>query len=213
MSTETIPNDNGATPSGTASAEPLERKKNGFIRRLFSHLVVAAIAVAGAAAYFHWTGMMSSIEGYVCSEDMLGRYAATPDKGKAMTGESAVPQAPAVQSSGLMAPDSLQYSPADPFEAAWLDARRAYWDDGARAVGAYRSLIAKRPHVPGPYGELGNVYFQAGDNENAAGQYYLAGKRYLAEGNLSRVGDIVAILEQIDPARAVRLSQILNGGG
>ncbi len=58
----------------TKSKTDRPRRKRGIMRSFFSHIIVAALAVAGVGGYFHWEDLLSQAGGRVCAYEVLGRY-------------------------------------------------------------------------------------------------------------------------------------------
>jgi len=91
-------------------------------------------------------------------------------------------------------------------------ARRAYWSDNAPlAIRHYEALIAAYPNEPDFFGELGNIYYQQGEQERAGQAYYQAALLLLRRGNRERAEDLADLLRSTAPGYAEELSKHLQG--
>ncbi len=98
----------------TKSITDRPRRKRGIMRSFFSHIIVAALAVAGVGGYFHWEDLLSQAGGRVCAYEVLGRYGSSQPGDKPMVlpalqekaGETVQPkQVPASEQSSEMKVD------------------------------------------------------------------------------------------------------------
>lgn len=203
--------------------EQKPRKRRGFFSQLFSHLMVALIAVIGVATYMHWNDILNYTGSRVCSYDMLGKYASQPVK---------VPPAgmskPADEKTQSKAPPKPQDPPQDPpkakdseqtdvtaktvpapqetsFNDSLEAARKLFWAEDPSTPQAYEKLIAKNPENADLQAELGNVYFKFGKTDQAAKQYSSAGVIFSKLKNTEKVSEMVKILEKIAPEEAEKL--------
>lgn len=91
-------------------------------------------------------------------------------------------------------------------------ARRAYWNhDLPLAIRHYQALIQAFPNDPDYFGEVGNIYFEQGRNEQAAQAYYEAALLLLARGQRTRAGEMVELLQKTSPSHAESLLERLQG--
>jgi tetratricopeptide (TPR) repeat protein len=93
-------------------------------------------------------------------------------------------------------------------------AREAYWKgDSLRAIERYRSLIDRFPNDVEVHGELGNILFEQGRNEEAAIEYKAAIAQLIRSGERARAEDILRVLRAYDPVSAVSIERELAPGG
>jgi tetratricopeptide (TPR) repeat protein len=90
-------------------------------------------------------------------------------------------------------------------------ARQAFWErDIEQAEKHYKALSALQADNPDPYGELGNVYYSAGQWDKAADAYYQAGERLIQRGQYRRTMHLVSVLRGLNTERATALNNLLN---
>lgn len=79
---ETSQESSKGTSQQAAQTSPQSKppKRRGFFSQLFSHLMVALIAVIAVAGYMHWSDVLKYTGSRVCSYDMLGKYASQSPK-------------------------------------------------------------------------------------------------------------------------------------
>ncbi len=70
------------------------------MRSFFSHIIVAALAVAGVGGYFHWEDILSQTGGRICAYEVLGKYGSSQPGSKPM----ALPAATQTGDSGTSTP-------------------------------------------------------------------------------------------------------------
>lgn len=101
--------------------------------------------------------------------------------------------------------------PAAPAGPADLTLARAAYARGdiAAAIAAYQAAAAGHPDDSAPLGELGNVYFTAGQTENAARAWTAAGLVLVAQGDSARARALVPAIRPYDPTMAARLEASL----
>lgn len=91
-----------------------------------------------------------------------------------------------------------------------MEARRAYWNGDIRAaVKGYQRLIDAFPDQPDYFGELGNVYYEQGAQQLAAGFYYDSARLLLERGERSRAEALADVLGKMDADAAQQLRQAL----
>lgn len=216
------------TPKVTkqATSEPKPRKRRGFFSQLFSHLMVATIAVIAVAAYMHWRDVLQYTGARVCSYNVLGKYASQPpkvppidltkpakEKPKQST-QSPVEKAPAKDKPQDKSQDKPATTPvkapvkAQNFDDALEAARKLFWTKDPATAPAYEKLITKNPDNADLQAELGNVYFKLEKKDQATSQFFKAGKLYAKQKNPAKVAEMVKILEKLAPEKAKELSAI-----
>ena len=90
-------------------------------------------------------------------------------------------------------------------------AREAYWQrDIENAEKNYRALIDLQAENPDPYGELGNVFYSAGQWDKAAEAYYEAGVRLIKLEQYGQTMHLVSVLRGLNAERAGQLDKSLR---
>ncbi|HRY06776.1 MAG TPA: hypothetical protein P5114_06615 [Hyphomicrobiaceae bacterium] len=87
----------------------------------------------------------------------------------------------------------------------WAAAREAFAKGKPEAVSAYLNLAKRFPDVPELTGELGNIYFQQGNMEAAASQYYETAQRLMRLGQPGPAACLVNVLRNLDADKAKTL--------
>jgi len=87
----------------------------------------------------------------------------------------------------------------------WAAAREAFAKGKPEAVSAYLNLAKRFPDVPELTGELGNIYFQQGNMEAAASQYYETAQRLMRLGQPGPAACLVNVLRNLDADKAKAL--------
>lgn len=134
---------------------------------------------------------------------------------------SGVPAAPAAPAaSGLQVPAAPGAAVPAPQAAATqsgagserhFEARRTYWDgEASAAIALYKELLKADPDNLELNGELGNIYYMAGNHQKAAQYYRKAGETALKERNKPQLQQLVSILRPLDAAGAGKLEQGLE---
>jgi hypothetical protein len=202
------------------------RRKRGIMRSFFSHIIFAALAVVAVGGYFHWEEILSKVGGRVCAYDTLGRYGSSTKPvvlGNGQKAENTVAQAVGDNNANSDAEkktvnesqgSEAKAAPEKSMQEAWMDARRVYQDgDKNGAITTYLALIEKYPNQADFKGELGNIYAEAGQQKQAAVQFYDAGVIWIKFGKTQRVKDIIKLLRQLDPAKSESLRLALEKAG
>jgi tetratricopeptide (TPR) repeat protein len=90
-------------------------------------------------------------------------------------------------------------------------AREAFWRrDIESAEKNYRALIDLQAENPDPYGELGNVFYSAGQWDKAAEAYYEAGVRLIKLEQYGQTMHLVSVLRGLNADRAGKLDKSLR---
>ncbi len=111
-------------------------------------------------------------------------------------------------------PAAPSAAPASQNNELIQEARQAYWSgDHNKAIERYRALIDRDPANPDYYGELGNLYYGAGEWEAASEAYLEAGKRLLGAGRDDQAGHLLRILRGLDPKKAAALEKHMAAAG
>ena len=91
-------------------------------------------------------------------------------------------------------------------------ARRAYWNhDIPLAIQHYQALAQAYPNDPDVFGEMGNIYYEQGEYEQAGRAYYEAGLLLLRRGQHTRARELAGLIEKTAPKYAQDLLERLQG--
>lgn len=78
------------------------------------------------------------------------------------------------------------------------------------SISKYKELIELENHEADFHGELGNVYYGAGNWSMAGKAYYEAAIRLMDKGDLSQVSYLQRVLQGLDKDRAYKLAQLMS---
>jgi hypothetical protein len=93
-------------------------------------------------------------------------------------------------------------------------ARRAAWGGQTdAAIAAYQQLIISQPQSADAHGELGNVYFQAKRQADAAVEYEKAALLLVDQGDQTRIWQLLQALRGLDAVRARGVEEKLLARG
>ena len=209
-------------------AESKPPRRRGFFSSLFSHLMVALIAVIAVSAYMHWTDILKYTGTRVCAYDMLGQYAGQPAKvppvelkkpateqskeqpkeltkqqssNKTIHQKAPAEEKPQADTSSQAKVTSTQQE----FEQARDAARKLFWTEDKSAVSAYEKLIVAYPDNAGLRAELGNVYYKNDKTPQAVDSYLAAAKMFTEAKNTARRDEMIKILQKLAPEKAAEL--------
>ncbi|PID50111.1 MAG: hypothetical protein CR991_03210 [Proteobacteria bacterium] len=91
-----------------------------------------------------------------------------------------------------------------------LAAREAYWsDEFDRSVGFYQSLLKLDDH-PAYKGELANVYWKQGKNQEAVDLYAEIAGWMAEQGRMAELMGIKVYADSVDPEKAAQIGQYLK---
>lgn len=205
-----------AEPKSQPKSARKPQRRRGFFSQLFSHLMVAAIAVIAVSAYMHWTDILKYTGTRVCAYDMLGQYASQPAKVPPVDLKKPAPpapkqstkqQTPAAQKPQANTSPAIKSTPAaQNLKQARNAARKLFWTESATALTAYEKLVAEHPDNAGLRVELGHVYYKTGNNQQAVEAYLKAGKQFVAQKNTERTDEMIKTLEKLAPEKARELA-------
>ncbi len=104
-------------------------------------------------------------------------------------------------------PGVQQASGEPPMQAA----REAFWQhDFTAAEDYYLQLAKQEPGNPDAYGELGNLYYQQGQWQQAADAYSKAAQRLLDQGDTYTAQHLLRVLWNLDQDQARQLEAMLK---
>ncbi len=192
--------------------EPKPRRRRGFFSLLFSHLMVALIAVIAVSAYMHWTDILKYTGSRVCAYDVLGQYGTQPvkvppvdlkksttKKSEEKTESQKTPAEEKPQADTSSTPENVLKRPG--FKSALQAARKLFWAQDPSALAAYEKLVAENPENADLRAELGNAYFKMGKKDKAAQTYVEAAKQFARQKDNDKVVGIKNILKKFAPEK------------
>ena len=84
--------------------------------------------------------------------------------------------------------------------ALLMAARSAFWQhDQASAIADYRALIRQRQNIPQLYGELGNLYYQAGHRLAAGEAYAHAAESLISHHQYPAAAALLPLIHSLAP--------------
>lgn len=90
-------------------------------------------------------------------------------------------------------------------------ARQAFhYRDYPTSIASYQQLIAQTPDNFDAYGELGNVYYALGKEQEAAAAYYEAAAIFIRFGKRERAASLMGTLSLLDTGKARQLLDLLD---
>jgi tetratricopeptide (TPR) repeat protein len=113
-----------------------------------------------------------------------------------------------VDNSGRLIDDSQQ---GDPIRTSWIAARKSFYQRKYNeSEKNYRYVIDNTEDNFDAYGELGNVYFNQGKNEQAASAYFEAAAILIRKGQVNRARSLMGLLRHLDKSKASELQKLLD---
>jgi tetratricopeptide (TPR) repeat protein len=95
--------------------------------------------------------------------------------------------------------------------ASWVEARKAFYRrDYQQSELHYKKVIDNTEDNFDAYGELGNVYFNQGKNEQAAAAYFQAALILIDKGQDRRARSLLGLLGRLDAGKAEELKALLE---
>lgn len=93
----------------------------------------------------------------------------------------------------------------------WITARKSFYQRRYDLCEkSYQFVINNTRDNHDAYGELGNVYFNQGKNEQAAAAYFEAAAILVKKGQIRRARSLVGLLRHLDETRASELQQLIE---
>jgi hypothetical protein len=93
----------------------------------------------------------------------------------------------------------------------WITARKAFYQRNyALSEQSYQEVIAGTVDNFDACGELGNVYFNQGKNEQAASAYFDAAAIMVRKGQVNRARSLMGLLRHLDKSKADELQKLLD---
>lgn len=215
-----------AKDSSSASPAPRRGRLARGIRLVFSHALVAAVAVAAVYIYGH----RETLARHSDANEQTNSESAKPvsnftgwSAGKGSPTHGADPAAPSGSQPPPL-PEAIRSGPPTPaaqdglaaakpaksdMATQWRAARTAFWANDPKVAESYKQLIARFPSNPALHGELGNILFAAGKNDQAAARFYQAGRLFVERSRRGQAAQLAAVLDQLAPAKAHELRALI----
>jgi len=93
---------------------------------------------------------------------------------------------------------------------SWIVARKSFYQRNyTLSEQSYLKVIESSDNNYDAYGELGNVYFNQGKNQQAASAYYEAAAILVKRGQISRARSLIGLLQHLDESKASELKKLL----
>lgn len=93
----------------------------------------------------------------------------------------------------------------------WIEARKSFYRrEYAQSEKRYRRVIAMTDDKYDAYGELGNVYFHQGKNDEAAEAYFQAATILIDDGQVDRARSLLGLMRFLDKDKAQALKQKID---
>lgn len=100
---------------------------------------------------------------------------------------------------------------SDVIKDAWITARKSFYQRKYElSEQSYQKVIDNTDDNFDAYGELGNVYFNQGKNEQAASAYYEAAAILVRKGELQRARSLMGLLRHLDKSKAKELQELID---
>ncbi|VAW55264.1 hypothetical protein MNBD_GAMMA05-2378 [hydrothermal vent metagenome] len=105
----------------------------------------------------------------------------------------------------------IDVSKNETLRESWIVARKSFYQRNyQQSEQSYLKVIDASENNHDAYGELGNVYFNQGKNEQAASAYYEAAAILVRQGQKSRARSLMGLLRYLDKSKAVKLKRLLD---
>jgi tetratricopeptide (TPR) repeat protein len=113
-----------------------------------------------------------------------------------------------VDKSGNVIDQSLQGSSV---RDTWITARKAFYQRNYElSEQSYQKVIDSTEDNFDAYGELGNVYFNQGKNQQAAAAYFEAAAIMVRKGQVNRARSLTGLLRHLDKSKADELQKLID---
>lgn len=100
---------------------------------------------------------------------------------------------------------------SDAIRTSWVTARKSFYQRNyALSEQSYRDVIDNTSDNFDAYGELGNVYFNQGKKEQAAGAYFEAAAILVRKGQIGRATSLMGLLRHLDQSKADDLKKLID---
>ncbi len=99
----------------------------------------------------------------------------------------------------------------DSVRQVWIEARKSFYRRNyEQSEKDYRRVIAMTKNNYDAYGELGNVYFHQGKNDEATEAYYRAATILAEKGQLDRARSLLGLMHFLDREKAEQLYRLVE---
>ncbi len=99
----------------------------------------------------------------------------------------------------------------DAIRAIWMAARKSFYRrDYVQSEKQYKHVISITKNNFDAYGELGNVYFNQGKNNQAADAYMNAAVILVKQGQINRARGLLGLMQYLDKGKAQKLRQKID---
>jgi len=105
----------------------------------------------------------------------------------------------------------IDASKNETLKESWIIARKSFYQRNYKlSEQSYLKVIDASEDNYDAYGELGNVYFNQGKNQQAASAYYEAAAILVRQGQIRRARSLVGLLHHLDKVKAVELQKLIG---
>ena len=99
----------------------------------------------------------------------------------------------------------------DDIRENWIAARKSFYQRKYDlSEQNYQKVIDSTEDNVDAYGELGNVYFNQGKNEQAASAYFEAAAILVRQGQVNRARSLLGLLRHLDKSKASELQELID---
>jgi tetratricopeptide (TPR) repeat protein len=100
---------------------------------------------------------------------------------------------------------------SDSVKQSWITARKSFYQRNyEKSIDSYKEVIENTKDNFDAYGELGNVYFNQGKNEQAAAAYFEAAAILIRKGQVRRAQSLMGLMRHLDKAKASELQALID---
>lgn len=100
---------------------------------------------------------------------------------------------------------------SDSVKQSWITARKSFYQRNyEKSIDSYKEVIENTKDNFDAYGELGNVYFNQGRNEQAAAAYFEAAAILIRKGQVRRAQSLMGLMRHLDKAKASELQALID---
>lgn len=93
---------------------------------------------------------------------------------------------------------------------SWITARSSFYQRNYdKSIQSYKEVIDNTEDNFDAYGELGNVYFNQGKNQQAAAAYFEAAAILIKKGQVNRARSLMGLLRHLDKPKADELQAMI----
>ena len=105
----------------------------------------------------------------------------------------------------------IDASKNETLKESWIVARKSFYQRNYQlSEQSYLKVIDASENNYDAYGELGNVYFNQGKNQQAASAYYEAAAILVRQGQIRRARSLIGLLRHLDESKAIELKKLIG---